>query len=543
MAINANQKILLDLLVRAEKLMRDNDIKFFLFGGSTIGALRHNGFIPWDDDIDIIIDAENFYKLKDLFKDGPVAGMDMVYFHNDPYWYRAYAMLVNLDDTCYTRPCLYTTGKNAGTRIDTMIMDYIPHERLEEYKHDLMLYQEVLGDSVLIDEKIYNIKDEYYALRKRMDEIGRLAMEKELRKKLESYSTPDSDELVVRYSTRAIRHYAIDTLYEPLYHDFEGYPMPIPGKPELQLRQQYGYNWYMVPNEDRKVHRFFHNYDICGRNYHEDIVRFYDRDELQNAARLDKYARIEKQKEVWENREIRANMVVQRDLLRTDIENREEEFEKLAKEQSYGEIYSRLQPLTSRTAYFAMVEPEHINIPESIIREWLKAGVYCGKYYGTLKLIAALGLSEDEKYAAEIELAEKTASLAEAYQDRDHELMKERRKAFSDEEAALVPECIFADFALAAAGKDDSSARSHLIDICQAYLEKVPENYEVQKVLADLYYEGGRSEEAMEIYHEVHSNTANGLDVLDIETRFGFEPRYVAEEVEDEINRVVRDLL
>ena len=45
-----------------DSLCRRNNIEYYLLGGSAIGAIRHNGFIPWDDDLDIIMTNENYEK-------------------------------------------------------------------------------------------------------------------------------------------------------------------------------------------------------------------------------------------------------------------------------------------------------------------------------------------------------------------------------------------------------------------------------------------------------------------------------------------------
>lgn len=54
------QMVVLDIMRDIDALCQKNDIEYYLLGGSAIGAIRHKGFIPWDDDLDIIMDAKNY---------------------------------------------------------------------------------------------------------------------------------------------------------------------------------------------------------------------------------------------------------------------------------------------------------------------------------------------------------------------------------------------------------------------------------------------------------------------------------------------------
>ena len=62
-SMNEMQRCLLGMLPWFDSYASKNDIQYYVIGGTTLGAIRHKGFIPWDDDIDVGVPRNDYERL------------------------------------------------------------------------------------------------------------------------------------------------------------------------------------------------------------------------------------------------------------------------------------------------------------------------------------------------------------------------------------------------------------------------------------------------------------------------------------------------
>ena len=127
--------VALDLLVQLDQVCRKHSIRYFCDGGTALGAIRHHGFIPWDDDIDVIMSRAEYDKLNAVAP----AEFKYPYFWQtnatDPGSARGHAQLRNSATTGILKSEM-RDGKpifnfNQGLFIDVFPFDNLPDDEIE----------------------------------------------------------------------------------------------------------------------------------------------------------------------------------------------------------------------------------------------------------------------------------------------------------------------------------------------------------------------------------------------------------------------------
>ncbi|MDD6808010.1 MAG: LicD family protein [Oscillospiraceae bacterium] len=247
---------LFEMMCDFDEFCRMNELEYYLAYGTLIGAVRHEGFIPWDDDVDLFMPRKDYERLKKMKKIND--NIDIASLWNDCEYYHPYTY-INLADKrtiMNEKYAAHPTGK--GLFIDIFPLDEVPERGKIRYK--FMFKMLVLRAIHSFTTKSLNkeltiktiIKNILILLSKPVDEI-------ELGKKI--------DNLAMKYFATSCNDLGLVTLGDlrknclpkkcfenTIFLKFNGRDFPAPCEYDDVLTKRYGDYMTPLPPEERITH-------------------------------------------------------------------------------------------------------------------------------------------------------------------------------------------------------------------------------------------------------------------------------------------------
>lgn len=237
------QLVILSIMKDVDALCKKNHIEYYLLGGSAIGAVRHQGFIPWDDDLDIMMTPSNYQRFIEVCRSqlNPEKYYLQVGLEDWPLNFTKVRLLgTKLEE----HEGYSSTESGSGIYLDVFKLENAPSNRLSQ------IYQYVLAKYFLC----YQLSERTFksaSLKKKCMMILSLPLKNKwlrhlVKRQIEKYGDDSEYYGSFYFRTRLKNAFTRkDVMGTPLYKPFENIELPIPEKYDAYLTQMFGD--YMTP--------------------------------------------------------------------------------------------------------------------------------------------------------------------------------------------------------------------------------------------------------------------------------------------------------
>lgn len=510
----AMQTGLLTLLKEFDEICKKHNITYYLEGGSLLGAVRHKGFLPWDDDIDLSITRDNFKKLLSVIDDELPENRELYCYERFPNYLRDTVKYTNLDTTVLFRNHILD-GNAAGQHIDLFILDPVPsdEESKAEYKKYATIYSELLTPVYVLCEDIAKYKEDYEEYLKLMEEKGREYVLGLLREKLFTYEDcEECDTYLLRWGNRHM-FYPKAWFGEPAILSFEDGSFPAPSQYYRFLRSQFGDSWMIIPDvEHQEEHDTFDNYNVPCKTFMADYEPFIDYEKFRktNATRKSYNLQLLMENEQIQKKEAFALYAFRTISLENMLQELSEEASKLLEEEKYQELAEYFEPYCSAQLCDWFIKYDMVlPVNPSVLYNCCLALIMSGNFGRAEKLLRLCKMENDSINELKKMISDIRGCMLAAEEGRYLEA-----KELAEEWNRRFPlQLNLASFMIAQGIREGENTK-YLLEKVRSLIIRYVNSDELMYLMAFLLEMQGNKEESIEWYQRCEETSRNGMILM-----------------------------
>lgn len=528
------QKYLLKLFREVDEICREHNLRYVLAGGSLIGALRHEGFVPWDDDVDLYMPRPDWEKFTEICKTELPPDREIQCSEVDRNYTNSFPRYASTN-TCAIHKSQIIGKDCGGEIIDILTLDPVPADdkEYEKYRTHMMIYSDLINISVGYSDRWEIPASMYLKYLLSYIFLGKKRTLAKLEKIMFSYKEEECDRYAMRWGGCPFL-FDKDMMFPVKEGNFEGQKAMIPNKCSDYLIWHYGDEWAYMPSHDkREGHVAVCVDDLPYQELREEYMPKINKGRLRWDCIFRKFYNMRIAKKSHKVRQEGLAMkarAVALDLqgaidesglkISELVENRS--FRKLSA--LFGSYYKNQlsADFIGREDYtniYAFYHPTLVEIPDDVFYAAMLTLFYTervSKAYRMMQVRRQLdhlspameGLKED------IELFRKAADHYEFHRMKEAEqIVNELLKKYPGHPGFMKFKC---RFLMENAGENRIEAESFL----DKALKQFPEDGYFLKYKADIFWMDGEVQKAAELYLQVKEKTTNGIVWMEMDRFF-----------------------
>ncbi len=254
------QKLEFAILKDVAEVCKKHNIKFFLGEGTLLGAIRHKGFIPWDDDVDVIMERSEYERFLKVAPEALGDGYEVQHSTTVNGYWSPFIKIRQIKGEINFRQAhiAHLTDKN-GPYIDVFPMEYVPTNKgvkITKIGIFVRVYRGMLSLKLGL-RKPANLKDKVLKFMSNFYSVK--AIHKGLHKNFTSYGEGEKPYMATFSSYHPLKCQIArsENYKEAIWWDFEDVKMPVPNGYDEILTTIYGDYMTPPPEEERIIKHHF----------------------------------------------------------------------------------------------------------------------------------------------------------------------------------------------------------------------------------------------------------------------------------------------